>query len=56
MARERHGRSEADIGLFEERLSEISRNRALATKDKMEALAKLVEVIGKYGEIETSLS
>jgi len=55
MARERHGRSEADIGLFEERLSEISRNRALATKDKMEALAKLVEVIGKFGEIETSL-
>lgn len=54
-ARERHGRAEADIGLFEERLSEISRNRALATKDKMEALQKLVEVISKYGEIETAL-
>lgn len=55
MARERHGRSEADIGLFEERLSEISRNRALATKDKMEALEKMIDVISKYGEIETML-
>lgn len=55
IARERHGRAEADIGLFEERLSEITRNRALATKDKMEALEKLIDVIGKYGEIETML-
>jgi hypothetical protein len=54
-ARERHGRAEADIGLFEERLSEITRNRALATKDKMEALEKLVDVIAKYGEIEALL-
>lgn len=54
-ARERHGRAEANIGLFEERLSEITRNRALATKDKMEALEKLVDVIAKYGEIETML-
>jgi len=54
-ARERHGRAEADIGLFEERLSEITQNRAMATKAKMEALAKLVEVIAKYGEIETGL-
>jgi hypothetical protein len=54
-ARERHGRAEANIGLFEERLSEITRNRALATKDKMAALAQLVETIGKYGEIETNL-
>lgn len=54
-ARERHGRAEADIGLFEERLSEITRNRALATKDKMEALEKMMDVIMKYGEIETML-
>jgi hypothetical protein len=54
-ARERHGRAEADIGLFEERLSEISHNRAMATKAKMEALEKLVDVIGKYGEIEAGL-
>lgn len=54
-ARERHGRAEADIGLFEERLSEITRNRALATKDKMEALEKMIDVIAKYGEIETML-
>jgi hypothetical protein len=54
-ARERHGRAEADIGLFEERLSEISHNRAMATKAKMEALDKLVDVVGKFGEIETAL-
>lgn len=55
MARERHGRAEADIGLFEERLSEITQNRAMATKAKMEALEKMVDVIAKYGEIETML-
>jgi hypothetical protein len=54
-AKERHGRSEANVGLFEERLSEITRNRALATKDRMEALEKLIDVIAKYGEIETML-
>ena len=54
-ARERHGRAEADIGLFEERLSEITRNRALATKDKMAALSQLVETIGKFGELETKM-
>lgn len=55
MARERHGRAEADIGLFEERLSEITQNRAMATKAKMEALEKLIDVIAKYGEIEALL-
>jgi hypothetical protein len=54
-ARERHGRAESNIGLFEERLSEITQNRAMATKAKMEALEKLVDVIAKFGEIETSL-
>ena len=54
-ARERHGRAQADIGLFEERLSEITRNRALAEKDKMAALAQLVETIQKFGEVETFL-
>lgn len=54
-ARERHGRAEADIGLFEERLSEITQNRAMATKAKMEALEKMMDVIAKYGEVETLL-
>jgi hypothetical protein len=54
-ARERHGRSQADIGLYEERLSEITRNRALATKDKMEALEKMVDVTAKLGAIETMM-
>jgi hypothetical protein len=54
-ARERHGRAKSNIGLFEERLSEITQNRAMATKAKMEALEKLVDVIAKYGEIEAAL-
>jgi hypothetical protein len=56
MARERHGRAEADIGLFEERLSEITQNRAMATKAKAEALYTLLETIQKFGELETMLA
>ena len=54
MARERHGRSQADVGLYEERMSEISRNRSLATKDKIDAFAKLVETFYTYGESSSS--
>lgn len=54
-ARERHGRNESNIGLFEERISEVTKNDALATKAKMEALEKLVDVTAKFGEIETSI-
>lgn len=55
MAKERYGRFESNIGLLEERMAEVSKNRALSTKAKMEALQTLVDTIGKYGEIETSL-
>jgi len=55
MARERHGRTESNIGLFEERLSEITHNRAMATRDKMEALEKLIDIIGKYGELQAAM-
>ncbi len=55
MAKERYGRFESNIGLLEERMSEVTKNRALSTKAKMEALEKMVDVIAKYGEIETSL-
>ena len=54
-AKERMARSESNVGLFEERLSMISKNRAMATKEKMEALTKLMEVVRTYGEIETML-
>ena len=54
-AKERYGRFESNIGLLEERISEISKNRALSTKSKMEALEKMIDVIAKYGEIETAL-
>lgn len=55
MAKERYGRFESNVGLLEERISEISKNRALSTKAKMEALEQLITVIQKYGEIETML-
>jgi hypothetical protein len=40
-ARERHGRAQSDIGLYEERLSEVAQNRAKAIKDIADALATL---------------
>lgn len=54
-ARERDARAESNVGLFEERMSEISKNHALATKEKMAALAQLMETIQKFGEVETFL-
>jgi len=51
-ARERHGRAESNVGLFEERISEITRNHALALKDKVEALQKLLELYTVFGEAE----
>jgi len=53
MARERHGRAESNIGLFEERLSEITQNRSMALKAKVEALEKLLQIMQQYGEYET---
>jgi hypothetical protein len=55
IARERHGRAEANIGLFEERLSEITQNRSLALKHKVDALEKLLAIIHTYGEGSTGI-
>lgn len=52
-AREDHSRSESNLGLYEERLSMIERNRAMSLKEKQSALASLLESIQKFGEIET---
>ena len=54
-ARERDARAESNVGLFEERMSMISKNHALATKEKMAALVQLLETIQKFGEVETFL-
>lgn len=54
-ARERDSRSASNIGLFEERISEISKNHAISTREKMDALAKMLETIQKFGEVETML-
>jgi hypothetical protein len=53
-AREDHSRSESNLGLYEERLSMIERNRAMSLKEKQSALTSLLENIQKYGEIETA--
>lgn len=54
-ARERDSRSASNVGLFEERISEISKNHAISTREKMDALTKLLETIQKFGEVETFL-
>ena len=54
-AKERLGRVDSNIGLYEERLSMINRNDSMSLKDKMEALAKLVEVTKAYGDVEAAL-
>lgn len=54
-ARERDSRSESNVGLFEERMSMISKNHALASKEKVSALSELLETIQKFGEVETFL-
>lgn len=54
-ARERDSRSASNVGLFEERISEISKNHAISTREKMDALAKMLEAIQKFGEVETFL-
>ncbi len=53
-AREREGRKESNIGLYEERMSEITQNRSMALKNKVEALQKLMEIIHQNGEYETA--
>jgi hypothetical protein len=55
-ARERHGRYEADLGLLEERLSEIGKNNALSAKSKAEAIKTLVETAQLYGQLETDIA
>lgn len=54
-ARERDARAESNVGLFEERISEISKNHAISTREKMDALTKMLEAIQKFGEVETFL-
>jgi len=55
-ARERHGRYEADLGLLEERLSEIGKNNSLSAKSKAEAIKTLVETAQLYGQLETDMA
>lgn len=53
-AREDHSRSESNLGLYEERLSMIERNRSLSLKEKQAALTSLLDNISRFGEIQTA--
>ena len=44
-AREDNSRSESNLGLYEERLSMIERNRSLSIREKIDALSKLMETL-----------
>lgn len=55
-AREDHSRSESNLGLYEERLSMIERNRALSLKEKQAALTALLDNIERFGQIEVDHS
>ena len=55
LARERQGRAESNIGLFEERLSQITQNRSSALKSRMEALEKLLGVVTMFGPQATNM-
>ncbi len=52
-AREDHSRSESNLGLYEERLSMIERNRAMSLKEKQAAITALLENIEHFGMLET---
>jgi hypothetical protein len=45
---------ESNLGLYEERLSAIEKNRAMSLKERQAALTSLLENIARFGEIETS--
>jgi len=55
-AKEKYGQFESNIGSMEARISEISKNRALSSKAKMEALNILLDSMHKYGEIEAQMA
>ena len=52
-AREDHSRSESNLGLYEERLSMIERNKAMTLKEKQAAITSMLENAEKFGKIET---
>ena len=54
MAKERDARVESNVGLYEERLSEIAQNHALSLKHKSDAIEKLANVSAMYSSSDIS--
>lgn len=55
LAHEREGRKDANIGLFEERLSEITHNRSMALKAKVDSLEKLLMLVREFGMADSGI-
>ncbi len=53
MARERDGRKDSNIGLYEERMSEVTQNRSIALKNEVDALEKLTVLFAAFGKPAT---
>jgi len=51
--RERSARTKSNIGLEHERFSELTKNRAIATKEKMSAVKEFLESVRLFGEVQT---
>lgn len=51
-AKERVGRTKSNIGLQREREAEVSRNIAMAAKEKMSAVKEFLESVSLYGDIQ----
>ena len=49
LAKERAARAESNMGLKDEREAEVSKNKALSEKTRIEGLAQLLELISVYG-------
>jgi hypothetical protein len=49
LAKERAARAESNMGLKDEREAEVSKNKALSEKTRIEALSQLLELISVYG-------
>jgi len=50
LAKERAARAESNMGLKDEREAEVSKNKAIAEKTKVEAAAQLLELISIHGK------
>lgn len=54
-AHEAHARADSNIGLREERESEVIKNKSIATRERMLALKEMMDLAKKYSELEIKM-